>query len=80
MSPLGSKARFWPLTLNFGRETDGRWIAEIPALPGALCYGASQEEADRKVKSLALRILADQLESGDAAPALAGMFLPAPCR
>ena len=47
-------------TIELDRETDGRWIAEIPALPGALSYGATKEEASRKVEALALRILADQ--------------------
>jgi predicted RNase H-like HicB family nuclease len=46
--------------IEFDRETDGRWIAEIPTLPGALSYGASKEEASKKVEALALRILADR--------------------
>jgi len=65
-------------TVEFDRETDGRWIAEIPALPGALCYGASMEEASRKVEALALRILADRLENGEDVPELAGAFVPLP--
>ncbi len=55
-------------TVKLDRETDGRWIAEIPALPGAMCYGLSKEEASRKVEALALRILADRIENGDEAP------------
>jgi len=47
-------------TIEFDRETDGRWIAEISALPGALSYGSSREEASRKVEAIALRILADR--------------------
>ena len=46
-------------TVELDRETDGRWIAEIPALPGVMCYGASEEEASKKVKALALCILAE---------------------
>jgi len=65
-------------TVELDRETDGRWIAEIRALPGALCYGASREEAVRKVEALALRILADRLEEGDDVPELEGAFLPVP--
>jgi predicted RNase H-like HicB family nuclease len=42
------------------QETDGRWIAEIPQVPGALAYGASQSEAITRVKALALRVLAEQ--------------------
>ena len=63
-------------TVELDCETDGRWIAEIPALPGALSYGATKEEASRKVEALALRILADRLENGDEVPELAGAFLP----
>ena len=56
------------------REEDGRWIAEVPALPGALAYGASQPEAVAKVEALALRIVADRLEHGEAVPALDNVF------
>ena len=48
------------------RETDGRWIAEVPGLPGALSYGASEDEAIAKVQALALRVLADRLEHAEA--------------
>jgi predicted RNase H-like HicB family nuclease len=48
--------------IEFDREADGRWIAEIPALPGALCYGTSKGEAAQNVESLALLILADRLK------------------
>jgi predicted RNase H-like HicB family nuclease len=54
-------------TIEFDQETDGRWIAEISAIPGALCYGQSKEEASRKVEALALRILADRIEHGESA-------------
>ena len=50
------------------RETDGRWIAEIPELPGALAYGASREDAIRAVEALALRVLADKLEASKEKP------------
>lgn len=52
------------LTVEFGRETDGRHIAEIPELPGCLVYGRTRSEADARVRALALRILADEIESG----------------
>ena len=48
--------------LSFEQENDGRWIAEITALPSLMCYGKSQEEARRKVEALALRLFADRLE------------------
>jgi len=62
-------------TIEFDQETDGRWIAEISAIPGALCYGQSKEEASRKVEALALRILADRIEHGESVPELAGTFI-----
>lgn len=48
--------------IEFEREDDGRWIAEIPALPGVMVYGASKDEATWKVQALALRVTADRLE------------------
>lgn len=50
------------------REEDGRWIAEIPELPGALACGASREDAIRAVEALALRVLADKLEASKEKP------------
>ncbi|MHB8512755.1 MAG: type II toxin-antitoxin system HicB family antitoxin [Actinomycetota bacterium] len=52
-------------TLEIEQEQDGRWIAEVPELPGALAYGATQDEAIAKVKALALRVVADRLEYGE---------------
>ncbi len=46
-------------------EDDGRWIAEVPALPGAMAYGASRAEAISKVEALVLRTLADRVENGE---------------
>ena len=56
------------------REDDGRWIAEVPVLPGALAYGATREEAVARAEALALRILADRLEHGEDVPDLTGVF------
>ena len=50
------------------REDDGRWIAEVLDLPGVLAYGQSAEEAKAKVQALALRVVADRLENGEADP------------
>jgi predicted RNase H-like HicB family nuclease len=47
----------------FDREEDGRWIAEIETLPGVLAYGDSKQEAQSKVEALALRVIADRIES-----------------
>jgi predicted RNase H-like HicB family nuclease len=48
------------------QEEDGRWIAEVIGLPGVLVYGLTREEAVAKVQALALRVLADRLEHGEA--------------
>ena len=52
-------------TIETEREDDGRWIAEVPELPGALAYGATREEAMLKVEALALRVLAERLEHNE---------------
>ena len=62
------------LTIELEREDDGRWIAEVPALPGVMVYGQSREEALARVEALALRVLADRLEHGEAVPELSGLF------
>jgi predicted RNase H-like HicB family nuclease len=48
------------------QEEDGRWIAEVIDLPGVLAYGNTLEEAKAKVQALALRVVADRLEHGEA--------------
>jgi predicted RNase H-like HicB family nuclease len=53
--------------IELEQEMDGRWIAEIEALSGAMVYGNTREQAIMNIESLALRILADSLEHGDAA-------------
>jgi predicted RNase H-like HicB family nuclease len=63
------------LKIEIERETDGRWIAEVPALPGVLAYGDSPEQARAKVKILTLRVVADRLENGEPLPQdLAALF------
>ena len=52
------------------QEEDGRWIAEVIDLPGALAYGQIPEEAKAKGQALALRVVADRLEHGEAGPDL----------
>ena len=56
------------MTIELDREEDGRWLTEIPELPGVMAYGRSQEEALAKVKALALRVMADRPEHGEARP------------
>jgi len=52
------------------QETDGRWIAEVVELPGVIAYGSSEQAAKAKVQALALRVVADRLEHGEAGPDL----------
>ncbi len=52
--------------IEIEREDDGRWIAEVPDLPGAMCYGNSREQALARVQALALRVLAERLEHAEA--------------
>lgn len=62
------------MNIEIEREEDGRWIAEVPDLPGVMAYGQSEKEAVSKVKALALRVLADRLEHGEEIPELRGVF------
>ena len=62
------------LNIETEQEEDGRWIAEIPELPGVMVYGKNIEEAILKVQALALRVLADRLEHGEAIPELDTVF------
>ncbi|GAB6068535.1 hypothetical protein JCM13664_18550 [Methylothermus subterraneus] len=55
-------------------EQDGRWIAEVPELPGVMVYGKNRREAIAKAEALALRVLADRIEHGEEIPALDGIF------
>ena len=70
-SGLGGRADGWyitrvTLTIELEREEDGRWIAEVPALPGVLCYGRDRDEAVAGVQALALRVIAERLENREA--------------
>lgn len=53
------------IAIQLEREDDGRWVAEVPALPGVMVYGDSRDEALRAVQTLALRVIADRLEQGE---------------
>lgn len=57
-------------TIEFEQESDGRWIAEVTEIPGAIVYGATKEEASAKVQALALRVLAERLENRETSPDL----------
>ena len=65
------------LAVETEQEVDGRWIAEIRALPGVLAHGESRQDALALVEALALRVLADRLEHGEAVPEIEALFSPA---
>jgi predicted RNase H-like HicB family nuclease len=56
------------LTLETEQEADGRWLAEVPEIPGALAYGATRAAAMAAAEALALHALAERLEAGEATP------------
>ena len=56
------------LSIELEREADGRWIGEVPELPGVIAYGTSKEEASNRAAALALRVIADRIEHGEPAP------------
>lgn len=60
--------------IELEQEDDGRWLAEVPDLPGVLAYGQTREEAVRKAQSLSLHVLADRLEHGEAFPHMETVF------
>jgi predicted RNase H-like HicB family nuclease len=57
-----------PLTIEVEQEDDGRWVAEVPDLPGVLTYGATRQQAIDAAKVLSLRVLADRLDHGEPIP------------
>ena len=63
-------------TMECERETDGRWIAEVPELPGVLSYGNSAADAMSKAEVLALRVIADRLENGESKPVSINFTVP----
>jgi len=59
---MGTPTQF---SIELEREEDGRWIGDVPALPGVMVYGHTREEALTAVQSLAFRVLVDRLEHGE---------------
>lgn len=63
------------LPIELEQEDDGRWLAEMPDLPGVMAYGPTRDAAAAAVRALALRVLADRLEHGEEVPdAVADLF------
>jgi len=56
------------MRIEIEREEDGRWIAEIPELPGVMVYGDTRNQAISKAEALALRVMADRLEHEEEIP------------
>jgi predicted RNase H-like HicB family nuclease len=67
-----------PLSVEVEQEDDGRWLAEVPELPGVLAYGATRSEAVDRVQALALRVLADRLDHGEPVPQMGNVFAVSP--
>jgi predicted RNase H-like HicB family nuclease len=67
------------MKIEIDRENDGRWIAEVPELFGVMVYGETREEAIARVQSLALRVIADRLDHGEAIPELDELFAVPAC-
>jgi predicted RNase H-like HicB family nuclease len=62
------------MRIEIEREEDGRWIAEIPELPGVMVYGETRKRAIAKAEALALRVMADRLEHDEEIPELRKVF------
>jgi len=62
------------LNLEVEQEQDGRWIAEVPDLPGVLAYGDSRDRAIANAEALAFRVLAERIENGESIPQIPIMF------
>ena len=65
---------FMTFTVEIEQETDGRWIAEIPQIPGAMAYGSTRQEAVSRADALALRVLAERIEHGEISPEIEQVF------
>ena len=64
-------------TIECEEEDDGRWLAEVIELPGVLTYGDTKDEAIMRAETLALRVIAERLEQGEAKPTSISIALPA---
>ena len=63
------------MTIETEKEADGRWIAEVPDLPGVLVYSNTRPSAIAEAKAMALRVIADRLENGEEVPELSSLFI-----
>lgn len=63
-------------TIEHEQESDGRWLAEVPELPGVMAYGTTSMEAMSKAEVLALRVIADRLEHNENRPFAINITIP----
>lgn len=70
---MGVKMNF---TIEHEQESDGRWLAEVPELPGVMAYGTTSMEAMSKAEVLALRVIADRLEHNESRPFAINISIP----
>ncbi len=71
-------AEGFSLAIVYDREADGSWLADIPTLPGVTVYGRTKKQATAAVQALALRLIADRREHGEALPGTPkATFIPA---
>jgi predicted RNase H-like HicB family nuclease len=61
-------------TVETEPEADGRWIAEIPQIPGAMSHGGTRDEAVARVEALGLRVLAERIDQGESSPEIQQVF------
>ena len=64
------------LAVECDREDDGRWLAEVVGVPGALAYGVTTSDAMARAEALALRVLADRIEHGELGATPLSIALP----
>jgi len=62
------------MKIEVEQEDDGRWLAEVPDLPGVMSYGSTRDDAINKTEAVALRVIADRLDHGEEIPELAELF------
>ena len=72
--PIQYGVEAYRMKIEIDREEDGRWIAEVPDLPGVMVYGQTREQAISKAEALALRVIADRLDHGESIPELRELF------
>jgi predicted RNase H-like HicB family nuclease len=78
MNQATKRGEVVPLTIEIDQENDGRWLAEVPELPGVMTYGQTRQEAIERVQVLSLRVLADRLDHGEPVPQMSSAFAVLP--